>query len=272
MARVGVVVPARNEERRLPLTLSLLLRQRGVEIAEVVVVDDGSTDRTAEVAESHGAVVVRTGRARGPGLAGTPHMARVINLGLRQLAEVDTDYTVILGADHLLPPSYLREITRRMRRDGVVVASGVIAGERVGKEIDVRGSGRVVLTPWFRDVGYAYPENWGFEAWLVYKALSMGLGVKVYRDLVTWTQRRTAASALRYHYWGRGMRALGYHPLYSLARAVSVGLRSPEKAVHLLAGYISGSPDKCEDVASFVRSYQARLLASSVLAALTRLR
>ena len=53
---LSVVIPAFNEEQRLPGTLATILpflRSRG-ETFEVVVVDDGSRDRTAEVAEQAG--------------------------------------------------------------------------------------------------------------------------------------------------------------------------------------------------------------------------
>lgn len=53
---LSVVIPAFNEERRLPGTLAMILsflRGRG-ESFEVVVVDDGSTDRTGEVARRAG--------------------------------------------------------------------------------------------------------------------------------------------------------------------------------------------------------------------------
>ncbi len=53
---LSVVIPAFNEEKRLPSTLATILpylRARG-ESFEVVVVDDGSADRTAEVAREGG--------------------------------------------------------------------------------------------------------------------------------------------------------------------------------------------------------------------------
>ncbi len=53
---LSVVIPAFNEERRLPQTLGTVLsylRKRG-EAFEVVVVDDGSTDRTAAIAQQAG--------------------------------------------------------------------------------------------------------------------------------------------------------------------------------------------------------------------------
>ena len=48
---VSVIVPARNEEACLGLCLESLVTQTGV-VFEIIVVDDGSTDRTAEIARS----------------------------------------------------------------------------------------------------------------------------------------------------------------------------------------------------------------------------
>lgn len=52
--QVSIVIPAHNEERRLPASLERIhayLQQRNL-AAEVLVVDDGSSDRTAEIARS----------------------------------------------------------------------------------------------------------------------------------------------------------------------------------------------------------------------------
>ncbi len=54
---VSIIVPARNEEHNLPALLSSLATQ-APKPSEVIVVDDGSTDRTAEVARQHGARVI----------------------------------------------------------------------------------------------------------------------------------------------------------------------------------------------------------------------
>lgn len=64
-ARVAVIIPALNEEQSLGPVLASL--PAGL-YTQVVVVDNGSTDRTAEVARAAGATVVREPR-RGYGSA-----------------------------------------------------------------------------------------------------------------------------------------------------------------------------------------------------------
>ena len=54
--RVSVVIPARDEEQRIAGCLAGLAGDPDVH--ELIVVDDGSTDRTADVARAHGARVV----------------------------------------------------------------------------------------------------------------------------------------------------------------------------------------------------------------------
>ncbi len=50
-----IQIPCFNEEAQLPLTLSHLPRQvPGFEVVEWLIIDDGSTDRTIEVARANG--------------------------------------------------------------------------------------------------------------------------------------------------------------------------------------------------------------------------
>jgi glycosyltransferase involved in cell wall biosynthesis len=58
-----VFIPAWNEEGNLPGVLDEL--RRDLPDADVLVVDDGSTDRTADVAREHGAEVLSFGENRG---------------------------------------------------------------------------------------------------------------------------------------------------------------------------------------------------------------
>ncbi len=64
---VAVVIPAHNEVDRVAATVAAARSIPGVGV--VVVVDDGSTDATSEVARHAGAIVVRHGRNRGKAAA-----------------------------------------------------------------------------------------------------------------------------------------------------------------------------------------------------------
>ncbi len=63
MSDTVVFIPAWNEEENLPAVLDDLGRE--LPDADVLVVDDGSTDRTAEIALARGAEVLSLGTNRG---------------------------------------------------------------------------------------------------------------------------------------------------------------------------------------------------------------
>ena len=106
MTRVAVVIPARDEEQALPLVLSELPRERS---PLVVVVDNGSRDRTAELARAAGATVVREER-RGYGSACLAGIAWL--LSGRGLAPplADDECIVFLDADHSDYPDDLERV------------------------------------------------------------------------------------------------------------------------------------------------------------------
>ena len=67
---LSIIIPAYNEEKRLPATLARVreyLAASSWEFAEIVVVDDGSRDGTVKVAEATGARVLRNPGNRGKG-------------------------------------------------------------------------------------------------------------------------------------------------------------------------------------------------------------
>ena len=64
MPRLMICIPCYNEERKLGAVLRRIPREI---VTEVVVVDDGSTDRTAEIARAQGATVLQHLPPRGVG-------------------------------------------------------------------------------------------------------------------------------------------------------------------------------------------------------------
>ncbi|MBW1743027.1 MAG: glycosyltransferase family 2 protein, partial [Deltaproteobacteria bacterium] len=89
-----IQIPCYNEETTLPVSLSALPRQvEGVSVVEWLVVDDGSTDRTAEVAKAHGVDHV-VSHPKNLGLA------KAFMTGLRSCIELGADIIVNTDADN----------------------------------------------------------------------------------------------------------------------------------------------------------------------------
>jgi dolichol-phosphate hexosyltransferase len=94
--RITVITPCLNEEQGI----DLVLQQMPDYVDEVIVVDNGSTDRTSEVAASYGAIVIREEK-RGYG--------RAYKRGFRAASG---DIIITLDGDHSYPVdaiSYLLE-------------------------------------------------------------------------------------------------------------------------------------------------------------------
>jgi glycosyltransferase involved in cell wall biosynthesis len=100
---VAIIIPARNEEVPLPGVLAGIPPQVS---ALVVVVDNGSTDRTAEVARAAGAAVVREARA-GYGYACA---AGVRAAGVRAAGEQAAEVLVFVDADGSFDPAQIADL------------------------------------------------------------------------------------------------------------------------------------------------------------------
>ena len=263
--RCGVVVTARDEEEVIGGCLESL-RHQTTQLF-IAVVNDGSVDRTREIALKSADVVVDLPRHE-ESWAGRPELARVFNAGFDVLREQKCDYVMVSGADAAYSASYVDEIIQRMKADNVVLASGIALGESA-RDSSPRGCGRVIQDGWFRNVGYRYLENYGFEAYLIFKALSQGDEVKIYRDLNFELSRKTRFSNKKMSSWGKGMKALNYWWLYAVGRAVLIGLRHPLGGFNLLKGYYSDVP-LYEDINEFVPSFHRKIFSRRIKEVLTR--
>ncbi|MBM9577878.1 glycosyltransferase family 2 protein [Leptospira sp. 201903070] len=91
---VSVVIPALNEEKSIALVLGDLKRIPGANILEIIVVDNGSRDKTAEVAVQNGAVVLKEVE-KGYGAACLKGIQRILESSTppNLVAFVDADYS-----------------------------------------------------------------------------------------------------------------------------------------------------------------------------------
>jgi glycosyltransferase involved in cell wall biosynthesis len=116
-----VFIPAWNEEENLPAVLEDL--ERELPDANVLVVDDGSTDGTAETARRHGADVLSLGTNRGLPIG--------IASGYRWALEHDYAYCGRVDADGQHPAAELARLLVLVREDvcDVAVGSRFVSGE-----------------------------------------------------------------------------------------------------------------------------------------------
>jgi len=138
MANVSIVIPAMNEEPTLGKVLGDLegaLAKMPQHSFEVVVVDDHSTDRTADIAREHGVTVVANPGRGGKGMA--------LRLGFSSssgdiLAMMDADYSH--RAEEL--PRFLEAIAEPSV--GLVIGSRVVGGSE--EYTHIRALGNVFLS------------------------------------------------------------------------------------------------------------------------------
>jgi glycosyltransferase involved in cell wall biosynthesis len=90
--RLLVMMPALNEEATISAVLGRVPRQiPGVDRVEMLVIDDGSTDRTAELARAAGASVISHGHNLGVGAALQSGLNEAVRRGVDILVNIDSD-------------------------------------------------------------------------------------------------------------------------------------------------------------------------------------
>lgn len=104
--KVFVQIPCLNEEETLPSVLASIPREiAGVDELEILVIDDGSTDRTVEVARAHGVRhVVRHARNQG--------LARSFRDGVDYALAHGADVVVNTDGDNQYPQDRIPDLVR----------------------------------------------------------------------------------------------------------------------------------------------------------------
>ncbi len=111
--KVSIIIPARNEEKLIADTIRSLQKQSYKGDYEIVVVDNGSKDNTAEIARSMGVRVINASEKKNVVYA-------------RQVGADNTDGDIIVQADGdtLYPENWLQKIVDKLAKHPEAVAVG----------------------------------------------------------------------------------------------------------------------------------------------------
>jgi glycosyltransferase involved in cell wall biosynthesis len=124
---ISIIIPAYNEEKRLPAALGQViayLQGGDWAFAEILVVDDGSTDGTAGVAEKMRADYPNMRVLRNPGNRGKGYAVR------HGMLECRGEWALFTDADLSAPIAELETLWQAMEREGAQVAVGSRALDR----------------------------------------------------------------------------------------------------------------------------------------------
>ena len=118
---ISFIIPAWNEKSVLGATLEALdaSRRHLSEPSEVIVVDDSSTDRTAEIAREHGAQVVPVGHRQ---------ISATRNAGA---GHAKGDLLIFIDADTIVSPETLRAAVEAVRAGAVGGGCAIRYGGRI---------------------------------------------------------------------------------------------------------------------------------------------
>ncbi len=169
--RIAVLIPALNEEASLPYVLADLAKEI---VNEVVVIDNGSSDRTAEVARSGGATVLNELR-RGYGSA--------CLAGIEYLKSQEPDIVVFLDADYSDHPDELLAVVRPIVAEGAdfVIGSRTKGEAEPGALLFQSRFGNALATWLIRLLyGFTYSDLGPFRAIRFPALLGLGMTDRTY--------------------------------------------------------------------------------------------
>jgi glycosyltransferase involved in cell wall biosynthesis len=121
-SRIGIVIPALNEEKTIAGVI-----QKTLAYGTPIVVDDGSTDRTAALAKEQGAIVVSLPKNLG--------YDKALDSGFVKANEIGCEYIVTVDADGQHDPTLLNRFFSKLDEGADVVVGIRDKRQRLGESI-----------------------------------------------------------------------------------------------------------------------------------------
>jgi len=256
--RYVIVSPVRDEEKYLPRTIESMINQT-VRATEYILIDDGSTDRTAQIikeaAKEHPWIHYVRRPDRGERKVG-PGVVEAFYDGMAAITTAEYDYIGKMDGDLSFGPRYFETLFEKFEKDPhlggasgklfLVLDDGGLTEERHAPEMVVGGM-QFYRKKCFDDMGgFVRQVMWDGIAY--HRCRMAGWRTASYpdKDLMIHDHRLMGSSYKSVYHgrirWGWGQYFMGTHPVYILA----VGLyRMRERpfvvgGLLIILGYLKG--------------------------------
>ena len=259
---IPVVIPAKNEEEYLAKTVNSLretAKYAGEELY-IVVVNDGSKDKTEQIAKELGCHVVNL-PDRGYSALGKPELAQTHNAGYEYIDKnLDVNsykYLMVVGADTYFAKDYLKLLIDAMEKDEkLVMCAGILNEEKTNYDA-VRGSGRLIRNSFWSEIGRRSKDiYYGWESYPLFYARAKGYKTRTIYEAKMTTPREAMA---RVDWWNYGaqMKESGSILPYVILRALKRVVKNGDfkGGFRLIQGYLSANVVPYE---KWIRDYNAK--------------
>jgi len=277
--RYAVITPVRDEENYLEDTIKSVLQQAVLPI-EWVIVDDGSSDRTGNIADRYAAqhswirVVHRENRGFRKSGGG---VVEAFYAGYDSLQRKDWEFVVKLDGDLSFGPDYFDRCFAYFRADGKLGIGGGEISHNIDGELrveenprfHVRGATKIYRRACWEAIGGLWPAS-GWDTIDEVKANMLGWKTYAFRDLpllhhrFTGTEEGLLRDRVKH---GVACYVSGYHPLFVAASCLRRLSQKPRfiGSLGILYGFLKAHftcPPRLDDRAylAYIRSQQLRRL------------
>ncbi len=263
------ILPVRDGEKSIQQVMVSLVEQTH-KPAKIIVAEDGSTDNTSNILKEFEnkypniiRVIHTDSQTRDYG-----RLPKLFNM----CWDKKFDYYMIAAGDVIFEHNYAEKIIKRMESDTkIVVASGDYGSRQSSAP---HGAGRFVKQKWFFDHYEKCPEIVGYESEILLNALVEGYSSKIFHD-IGFEHVDQLGHSHGFSGFGRGMRAVGYHPIYAIARCFSHFLKKSDISKRGVLnmfwqyctyrpkkdGYYSQFPDETREK---IKKYQLKLMKKQI--------
>lgn len=279
--RYVVVTPVRNEEQYLQFTIDSIAAQT-VHPQEWVIVDDGSTDKTAEIAlaaaRRHPWIQVVRRQDRGHRMPGGGVIEAFYD-GYRKIRPEDWQAVVKFDGDLSFGPEYFEKCLRRFEEipslgigGGTIcmaVGDGIVAESPGDPPFHVRGATKIYRRDCWEAIGGLISSP-GWDTVDEYKANMLGWATYTFPELKLQHHRPAGGAEGTWKNWvknGLANYVAGYHPVFMGCKCVRRFFCKPYgvAAIGLLVGFLKGYVRRLpqvddEGLIRYVRTQQMRKL------------